>query len=65
MPAKEEDLKKLIPEGAPSTTTQHLPREKLPKDLQQLVDKDDGFFDELYDGQYEDTGRVEQVQCLT
>ena len=44
---------KLVPEGAPASVTDHLPRQKLPKDLQKLSDKDDDFFDGLYDGQYE------------
>lgn len=51
--SKEEALKKLVPEGAPASVTEILPREKLPKDLQKLVDSDDSFFDDLYDGQYE------------
>lgn len=28
----------------------HLPREKLPSDLQKLVDNDDSLVDQLYDG---------------
>lgn len=44
-----------IPKGAPGYISEHLPREKLPKDLQNLVDKDDSFFDELYDGSLGDT----------
>ena len=53
--SKEDDLKKLIPEGAPASISEHLPREKLNKDLQGLVDRQDSFFDELYDGTYEMT----------
>jgi len=51
--SKEDELKKLVPEGAPTSVSEHLPREKLNKDLQGLVDRQDSFFDELYDGQYE------------
>jgi len=48
-----DELKKLLPEGAPASVSEHLPREKLNKDLQGLLDKQDSFLDELYDGQYE------------
>lgn len=48
-----EDGGPLIPEGAPSSVTETIPRgQKLPDDLQKLVDKQDTFMDELYDGQY-------------
>lgn len=51
---KDKELRDLVPEGAPSSVTEIIPRgQKLPKDLQKLVDKDDSFFDDLYDGQYE------------
>lgn len=30
----------------------HLPREKLPPDLQKLVDNDESLIDQLYDGTY-------------
>jgi len=50
--SKEDELKKLVPEGAPASVSEQLPREKLNKDLQGLIDRQDSFFDELYDGQY-------------
>lgn len=45
-----DQVKKLMPEGAPSSITEKIPREKLNQDLQKLADNDDSFFDELYDG---------------
>ena len=36
----------------PSSVTDPIPREKLPKDLQQLVDRSDDWMDDLYEGQY-------------
>ena len=59
--SKEDELKKLVPEGAPASVSAPLPREKLNKDLQGLVDRQDSFFDELYDGQYE----IMPVEMLT
>lgn len=54
MPRESKDeSKKLVPEGAPASVSEHLPREHLNKDLQGLLDRQDSFFDELYDGQYE------------
>ncbi|KAK5074948.1 hypothetical protein LTS08_005475 [Lithohypha guttulata] len=50
-----DQLKKLIAEGAPSSVTDKIPREKLSTDLQNLIDKDDSFFDDLYDGYTGDT----------
>lgn len=50
---KEDEVKKLVPDGAPASISEHIPREKLNKDLQGLVDRQDSFFDELYDGQCE------------
>lgn len=35
-------------EPRPDFSKQPLPREKLPPKLQQLVDRDDSFFDEIY-----------------
>lgn len=43
---------KRVLEEAPASLSKPLPREKLPKDLQKIVDKEDDFFDALYDGQY-------------
>lgn len=51
--SKDTELKRLVPEGAPASISEHVPREKLNKDLQGLIDRQDSFFDELYDGQYE------------
>lgn len=34
----------------PADTDKLVPREKLPADLQKLVDNDDSLFDQLYDG---------------
>lgn len=46
----EEELRK---RGAPSSVTEQLPREKLSKDLQDLVNNtQDNFWDGLYDGAY-------------
>lgn len=39
-------------EERPTSLSQPLPREKLPKELQHIVDRDDDFFDSLYAGQY-------------
>lgn len=56
MPRESKDeSKKLVPEGAPASVSEHLPREHLNKDLQGLLDRQDSFFDELYDGQLGDT----------
>lgn len=35
----------------PASVTSKLPREKLPEDLQELVNKQDDFMDQLYDGE--------------
>jgi mitochondrial fission process protein 1 len=35
-------------EAHPDFSKQPLPREKLPKKLQRLVDREDDYFDELY-----------------
>lgn len=53
--SKKDESEALIPKGAPDYVSEHLPREKLPTDLQNLIDKDDSFFDDLYDGQLADT----------
>lgn len=42
-------------EERPASISQPLPREKLPKDLQLIVDKEDDVWEEIYDGQYADT----------
>jgi len=46
---------KRVLEEAPASLSKPLPREKLPKDLQKIVDKEDDFFDSLYDGQAPDS----------
>ena len=43
------------PEERPASLSEPLPREKLPTDLQKLVDREDEFLDMLYDGQYDST----------
>lgn len=51
---KNETLRDLVPEGAPSSVTEVIPRgQKLPKELQTMLDREDSFMDDLYDGQYE------------
>jgi hypothetical protein len=49
---KEEEEKdgvlRLRDEPRPDSLNKPVPREKLPKDLQQLVDRDDDYYDELY-----------------
>jgi len=42
-------------EEPPAALSKPLPREKLPNELQKLVDRDDDFFDALYDGYTGDT----------
>jgi hypothetical protein len=37
----------------PSSVTDPIPREKLPADLQKIVDRQDDWMDEIYDGQYD------------
>jgi hypothetical protein len=39
-------------EDRPASLSEPLPREKLNKDLQKIVDREDDFMEELYDGQY-------------
>lgn len=39
-------------EERPASLSQPLPREKLPRDLQKIVDQEDDFFDSLYEGEY-------------
>ncbi|KAJ8607660.1 hypothetical protein MRB53_040123 [Persea americana] len=47
--------KPIIPEGAPASVSTAIPREKLPDDLQELLNRQDSFFDELYDGELPET----------
>jgi hypothetical protein len=39
-------------EEAPASLSRPLPREKLPHDLQSIVDKQDDVWEDIYDGQY-------------
>ena len=39
-------------EDRPPSLSAPLPREKLPKDLQKIIDREDDFFDSLYEGQF-------------
>jgi hypothetical protein len=55
--AVEEIPRKRILEERPVALSEPSPREKLPKDLQKIVDKDDEWWDQLYDGQYDSLGR--------
>jgi hypothetical protein len=41
-------------EERPTSLSEPLPREKLPKDLQKIVDREDDFFENLYEGEYVD-----------
>jgi hypothetical protein len=52
----EEIPQKRILEERPTALSEPLPREKLPKDLQKIVDKDDDWWDQIYDGQYDSLG---------
>ena len=49
----EEIPRKRILEERPVALSEPLPREKLPEDLQKIVDKDDNLWDQVYDGQYD------------
>lgn len=54
MAGDKEDNNSYVPEGAPDSVTEKLPREKLPRSLQKIVDKqdDEDWLDQLYDGKY-------------
>ncbi|KAF7502555.1 hypothetical protein GJ744_005494 [Endocarpon pusillum] len=52
---KNEDVPRQRTEERPSSLSEPLPREKLPKDLQKIVDQEDDFFDTLYEGQAADS----------
>jgi len=51
---KDNNSDPLIPKGAPDYVSAQIPREKLPKDLQNIVDQD-SIFDDIYDGQLGDS----------
>jgi hypothetical protein len=48
----EETVPRQRKEERPASLSEPLPREKLPTDLQKIVDREDDFFDSLYEGQY-------------
>ena len=59
--AKDKDATEAVPrvrvsEERPASLSEPLPREKLPKDLQKIVDREDDWWDSVYDGQYEFPG---------
>ena len=59
--AKDEDPVEEIPrkrilEERPASLSEPSPHEKLPKDLQKIVDKEDEWWDLVYDGQYDSLG---------
>ena len=47
----EPEVSQKVAEALPSTLSKPVPREKLPEDLQKLIDREDDFMDRLYDGQ--------------
>ena len=49
--AKDNQDEKMDPKKWPSSVTEPVPREKLPADLQKIVDRSDDWMDDLYDGQ--------------
>jgi hypothetical protein len=50
--AKDSNVGKGDPKSWASSVTDPIPREKLPADLQKIVDKSDDWMDDLYEGQY-------------
>jgi hypothetical protein len=50
--AKDSNVEKGDPKSWASSVTDPIPREKLPADLQKIVDKSDDWMDDLYEGQY-------------
>ena len=50
--AKDSKDDKSDPKKWPSSVTDPIPREKLPADLQKIVDRSDDWMDDLYEGQY-------------
>ena len=47
-----EDVPRIREEAPPEALAKPIPREKLPKDLQKLVDREDDWMDRLYEGRY-------------
>jgi hypothetical protein len=60
----EEIPRKRILEERPASLSEPLPREKLPKDLQKIVDKEDEWWDVIYDGQYDSLGLHAAIRGL-
>lgn len=60
-PTKTETPEK--PNPPPVELAKPIPRQKLPDDLQKLVDREDNFFDRLYDGKYVQTQVQKSRQC--
>ena len=54
-PPQETLEQELARRGAPTSVTDPLPREKLSPDLQSLIDRQDNFLDNLYDGSLNDS----------
>ena len=49
-----EDIPRMrVTEERPASLSEPLPREKLRKDLQRIVDREDDLLDAIYDGQYD------------
>jgi hypothetical protein len=59
----EEIPRKRILEERPASLSEPLPREKLPKDLQKIVDEDE-WWDVIYDGQYDSLGLHATIRGL-
>ncbi|ERF69228.1 hypothetical protein EPUS_01185 [Endocarpon pusillum Z07020] len=51
----DENVPRQRTEERPSSLSEPLPRGKLPQDLQKIVDREDDFFDSLYEGQTADS----------
>jgi hypothetical protein len=60
----EEIPRKRILEERPASLSEPLPREKLPKDLQKIVDKEDEWWDLVYEGQYDSLGLHAAIRGL-
>jgi hypothetical protein len=60
----EEIPRRRILEERPASLSEPLPREKLPKDLQKIIDKEDDLWDTIYDGQYDFLTLLAALQCL-
>ena len=49
-------------EERPASLSQPVPREKLPKDLQLIVDKEDDVWEDIYAGQYAHQASLDTTQ---